>query len=654
MVQLGFVAAEPIFNHLRAYGFVSAMANLVDVIISGLGGLAILAIFALLGGQLFVTFLEFYLVTGLSVLLIPFGAFRHTAFIGERAKPALPDLLPWAVMPDPDIVCNKDGALMSCLSFRGVDLDSSTLEQVQANAARVNNILRRFPGNWGIYIEAQRREAVQYHEAQWPNAIGRALAQERKAQFQTPDAHFESSYFQSLLWLPLADKLRKLEDLIFTTNGDATVATRADEALRYFRGQVRRCVDLLKTAMAQTDLLEGEDLLTYLHSTVDPEYQRVAMPDCMMYLDWQLGTHTFHHGIAPLLGQYYLKTVTLRSFPNQSYPGILDGLNHLELPYRFVSRYLPLDKPDAEAQLNSQRRKWWHGRRSAIQHMSGRFLGTPDDQFLDNIESVSKKESIEAALAGLAEDLVSYGYLTTTVTVWDKDERRASEKQLAVEQVIKAQGFTVYDEWLNATEAWLGSIPGNCAVNPRRPILHSLNLAHLMPITAVWPGPAWDTHLNAPPLIKAETSGQTPFNVVLHERGVGHTLIVGPTGTGKTVLVGFLAQQFQQYRGWQVFPFDKKQGLRGITAVAGGQHYILGGNTSTLEFQPLHNCDDANERKWCASWLEGVVASQDLTITPALRSELWQALTNLGTAPPEQRTLTGLSAWCRLPIFGWH
>ena len=64
-----------------------------------------------------------------------------TARTKERAKPALPDLLPWAVMPDPDIVCNKDGALMSCLSFRGVDLDSSTLEQVQANAARVNNMV---------------------------------------------------------------------------------------------------------------------------------------------------------------------------------------------------------------------------------------------------------------------------------------------------------------------------------------------------------------------------------------------------------------------------------------------------------------------------------------------------------------------------------
>jgi type IV secretion system protein TrbE len=562
----------------------------------------------------------------------------------KRVKPEMPDLLPWAFMPTPEIVCNKDGALMSCIGFRGVDLDSATLTQLQANAARINNILRRFPGGWALYIEAQRREVRHYPEAQWPNAIGRVIATERRAQFQQPGTHFESQYFLSPLWLPPADKLRRLEQLIFTANEDDAPTTAADEALRYFQEQGRRCVDLLRDAMASAALLAGDDVWTYLHSTVDPEWQRVKVSDCTMYLDFQLGTLPFHHGIAPLLGKYYLKTVTLRSFPNESYPGLLDALNHLELPYRFVSRWLPMDKPDAEAQFNSQRRKWWHGRRSIMQHLSGRFMGTPDDQFLDNMESISKTEGIEAALTNLAENTVSYGHLTTTVTVWDTDERHASEKQLAVEQAIKAQGFTVYDEWLNATEAWRGSIPGNCGVNPRRPILNSLNLAHLMPITAVWGGPAWDTHLNAPPLVIAKTSGQTPFRVVLHERGVGHTMIVGPTGTGKTMLVRFLAQQFQQYPRAQAFIFDKKQGLRGITAAVSGTHYILGGESGALAFQPLRPCDDAGQRRWCAEWVEGVVGDQHLTITPALRAEIWQALCNLGTAPPEQRTITGLSS----------
>jgi type IV secretion system protein TrbL len=41
--------------------------------------------FFMLAIQVFVTYLEFYLVAALSLVLVPFGVFKHTAFIAERA-----------------------------------------------------------------------------------------------------------------------------------------------------------------------------------------------------------------------------------------------------------------------------------------------------------------------------------------------------------------------------------------------------------------------------------------------------------------------------------------------------------------------------------------------------------------------------------------
>jgi type IV secretion system protein VirB4 len=105
---------------------------------------------------------------------------------------------------------------------------------------------------------------------------------------------------------------------------------------------------------------------------------------------------------------------------------------------------------------------------------------------------------------------------------------------------------------LNAVEAWLGSLPGNPYANVRQPIVHTLNLAHMMPVSAVWAGPDMNRHLNAPPLMMAETRGSTPFRLDLHVGDVGHTLIVGPTGAGKSVLLSLLALQFRRFIGAQV------------------------------------------------------------------------------------------------------
>lgn len=63
-------------------------------------------------------------------------------------------------------------------------------------------------------------------------------------------------------------------------------------------------------------------------------------------------------------------------------------------------------------------------------------------------------------------------YLTTTITVWDRDRRAVDEKTKAVERVINGRGFVTILETLNAIDAWLGSAqPG--------PLPYRSELAHL-------------------------------------------------------------------------------------------------------------------------------------------------------------------------------
>ena len=87
--------------------------------------------------------------------------------------------------------------------------------------------------------------------------------------------------------------------------------------------------------------------------------------------------------------------------------------------------------------------------------------------------------------------------------------KQANDKLLAIERIINGRGFVTIRETLNAVEAWLGSLPGNPYANVRQPIVHTLNLAHMMPVSAVWAGPEINRQLSAPPLMMADTRGST-------------------------------------------------------------------------------------------------------------------------------------------------
>ena len=77
------------------------------------------------------------------------------------------------------------------------------------------------------------------------------------------------------------------------------------------------------------------------------------------------------------------------------------------------------------------------------------------------------------------------------------------------------------------------------------------------------------------------------------------------------------------------------------TYLMGGDHYDLGNGTG-LSLQPLARIDDESERSWALEWLTQLVAQENVTVTPKIKAELWDCLSNLASAPAHQRTLTGL------------
>jgi type IV secretion/conjugal transfer VirB4 family ATPase len=556
----------------------------------------------------------------------------------------LADFLPWAALVAEGVVLNKDGSFQRTARFRGPDLDSATPAELVGVTARLNNALRRLGSGWAIFVEAQRIAAQTYPHSTFPDPASALVDLERQDAFEEAGAHFESRYYLTFVWLPPAEDASRVEGWLY--EGRAQTGVDPWELLHGFVDRTNRVLQLVEGFMPEVDWLDDSDTLTYLHSTISTRAQRIRVPETPMHLDALLADEPLAGGLEPRLGTHHLRTLTVVGFPTATHPGILDELNRLAFPYRWSTRAILLDKTEAVKLLTKIRRQWFAKRKSIAAIVKE--VMTNEASTLVDSDAANKAADADMALQALGSDDVGQAYVTATVTVWDEDPGLAAEKLRLVEKVIQGRDFTCMPEGVNALEAWLGSVPGHAYANVRQPPVSTLNLAHIIPLSAVWAGPARDEHFQAPPLLLGKTEGSTPFRLSLHVGDVGHTLIVGPTGAGKSVLLSLMAMQFRRYANNQIFAFDFGGSIRTAAIAMGGDWHDLGGSLSagsehSVSLQPLAQIDDPSERAWAAEWVATILAKEGVTIDPTAKEHVWSALTSLASSPVQERTITGLS-----------
>ena len=310
---------------------------------------------------------------------------------------------------------------------------------------------------------------------------------ERKKAFEAAGSHFESAYFLTFVWQMPATAHGRLQALFFDDPVSQSPRRDALRDLAVFQKATAELIDIMEGVFVDVVELDDAETLSFLHSTISVNRHPVAVPEVPMYLDAFLPDAAFAPGEVPMLGDCFIPTCTITGFPGTSVPGLLDELNHLQVDYRWVTRYICLDKESAQTEIEKYRKRWWSKRKGLWTMLKEE--ATKQESALVDSAAANQAADADAALQELGDDLVSFGYLTATVTVWDPDLQQARRKLQAVKQAIQSKGFVVRDETLNGREAWLGSLPGNVYANVRRPLVSSLNLAHLLPCLPSGPEP---------------------------------------------------------------------------------------------------------------------------------------------------------------------
>ena len=564
----------------------------------------------------------------------------------RRHAIGLADLLLYDSLIDDGVLLLQDGGLLAAWKFRGPDLGSATNGEMAALSGRFGALLR-LGGGWMIQCDSIRAAAPGYPENQkFPDSVTKIIDDERREQFTAEGVHFDSDYYLALTYLPPVVREEKIKGWMF--EGMKDQRGNATRIVDYFKSRIASFEDVFKSLFAATRLKAGstkdpagnpvvyDELLRYVHRCVSWKDHPIQLPEFPVYLNDTLATEDFVGGLTPRIGRKHLRVVAIDGFPKASVPGILAALDTLPIEYRWNTRAILMDPEEARAFLDKIRKKW----RSKMRGLRDQIMQTQTGAV--NLHAQQMSIDAEEAMSVAAAGDVLFAQYTTTVICGDEDETGVQEAVALVAKTVQNLGFSARIEDVNSVEAWRGSLPGDGYRNVRRVVLHTLNLADLLPISSVWAGnkenPCPFYPPSSPPLLYAATTGSTPFRFNLHCGDVGHSFMVGPPGSGKSTFLGFIVAQFFRYPRAQVFAFDKGYSLQVLARASSGEFYDLGGESEGLSFYPLADLTDDSDIAWANGWIEKLCALNGLEMKPHHRNAVADAMKL--TKDSARRTLT--------------
>jgi type IV secretion system protein VirB4 len=327
--------------------------------------------------------------------------------------------------------------------------------------------------------------------------------------------------------------------------------------------------------------------------------------------------------IHSLNGVKYAGVVSIKEYRPSTHSGILDGF--MQMPFELIvsQSFSFVDRAIAISSMQLQQRR----------------LTQSEDVATSQIGAID--EALDSAMSG--EFAFGLHHLTI-LCIQDTLKKTETALSLATVQLSNC-GINGVREKINLEPAYWAQLPGNNDYMARRSTVNTLNIAsfasfHNYP-TGKRDGNHWGNALTV-----LNTSSGTPYFFNFHIRDVGHTMIVGPTGAGKTVLLNFLCAQAQKFRP-KLFFFDKDRGAEIFVRSIGGI-YIIPSASKVSGFNPFQLADTLENRSFLVEFLKALVSTDIKSIPAHEVDRINEAVAGNFKIPKEKRRLRNLAPFMGL------
>ncbi len=533
-----------------------------------------------------------------------FGEATATTFLDLKVKKTVPlfskvaqrelgasEFIPYACHYDENTILTKTGDLLQVLKIEGLAFETADPKWLNFQKDLRNTMLRSIAkSQYALYVHTIRRKQNIYPEGEFSPGFANYLNEAWKEKHSTLELYVNDFYLtiiQKAKASGIAGLKGKVQSLLRKANPqEQNLALQL--AHKELTSVSSRFLTNLKPygtrllGMAQSGIVSHSEPARFFSQLINLEDRPVLAP--AMGLDRYLSSKRLLFGkealeVRGMRESKIAAMISVKEYCDSTYAGILD--HFLQIPTEFIvtQSFVFTDRQASLGKIQTQQRK---------------MLQTED-------LAVSQVEQIDQALDDTTAGRIGFGYHHLTVLVSGENQKQLDQGLVQVEAAFLNLGIVSVREDLNLEPCFWAQLPGNFQYIARSSLLSTANFASLASLHNYPSGKFSGNHWG-PAVSVLETISGTPYFFNFHVRDVGHTTIIGPTGTGKSVLLNFLVSQCFKFKP-KVFFFDKDRGGEIFIRAMRGVHSTLG-LSNPSGFNPLQLPDTPENRSFLSEWLQ--------------------------------------------------